>query len=283
MASYRGLFSVFLSILVASAPLACQTSQGVAAAYQHRIPPPVDLAKSVPFSLNPIPGEHFSIRSADQMSPVDKDLLASAHSAIHEAAHNLDLEYNKPAWTTEQIDCPAFPNHLLVRFSRTHGKSDVSVLMVAIPRAASGTVRIIPVLRSGYSLFTPAARNKLTIATFNHIRADHEGTGKPNWVDVARCYIALAGSDPDIPQQAPAAAPGGVSTAGEPILEVAENHQVIIRYETLWPSPTQWKMVFNKQGKLLAVATSHLHVPSVRPVTTQSRERSHARPVPDTF
>lgn len=283
MARARDLLPVFLCFLLTPASLVCQASRQVPAPHQHPIPAPIDLAESVPFSLNPIAGEHFSIRSADQMSPADKDLLASAHSAILEATRNMVPEYSEPGWSAEQIDCPALSNHLLIRFTRTRGKGDVSVFTAAVRRNSPQQVQIIPVLRGGYSLFTPAARNNLTIATFNHIRAEQKSTGKPNWVEVARCYVALAGSDPDIPQQAADDASDGLSAAAEPMLELSESHQPIIRYETLRPSPTQWKMIFDKKGRLLAVSTSNLKVPTVHPVAKESEDKSNARPVPNRF
>jgi hypothetical protein len=71
----------------------------------------------------------------------------------------------------------------------------VSVFTVSIPRGGDGRVRIIPIQRRGYSLFSPAPINALTISAFNHIRAE-EHPKAPDWLGTGLCYAALAGAHP---------------------------------------------------------------------------------------
>ena len=53
----------------------------------------------------------------------------------------------------------------------------------SIPRGGEGRVRIIPIVRKGYSLFSPARIGALTIASFNRIHSEEENTGwRANWL-----------------------------------------------------------------------------------------------------
>ena len=110
-------------------------------------------------------------RSEDQISQQDRLLLADAESSIAEHAGFAGLEFSKSDWKYRQIVCPTFPNHLFVQFTRNNGAGDVSVFSASIPRNGNGRVRIVPILKRGYSLFSPAPINALTISAFNHIRS----------------------------------------------------------------------------------------------------------------
>ncbi len=96
------------------------------------------------------------ILSADQMTRHDRDLEADAEASIQERAGFQNLEFNQGPWTYQQLVCPALPNHLLLRFSRNEGTGEMSMFSAAIPRGGEGRVRIIPIVRKGYSLFSPA-------------------------------------------------------------------------------------------------------------------------------
>ena len=144
------------------------------------------------------PAAAIEFRSYDQMSRQDRDLAADAESAIGERAGFAGLEFNQGKWNYQQIVCPALPNHLFLQFTRNNGTGDVSVFSASIPRGGDGRVRIIPILRRGYSLFSPAPINALTISAFNHIRAEEHSDEPPDWLATGLCYAALAGAHPQV-------------------------------------------------------------------------------------
>jgi hypothetical protein len=90
---------------------------------------------------------------------------------------------------------PALPEHLFLRFTRNDGAGDVSLFSASIPRG-EGRVRIIPIQRRGYSLFSPAPINAMTISAFNHIRDEERSDQAPDWLGTGLCYAALAGAHP---------------------------------------------------------------------------------------
>jgi hypothetical protein len=67
----------------------------------------------------------------------------------------------------------------------------VTLFSAVVPRNGEGHVRVIPVRRRGYSLWTPASSNALTLNDFNHMVK--EGGLSPDWLRLALCYSALAG------------------------------------------------------------------------------------------
>lgn len=199
----------------------------------------------------------LEFRAYDRMSQQDRDLAADAESAIDERAGFAGLEFNQGKWSYQQIVCPALPGHLFLQFTRNNGTGDVSVFSASIPRGGDGRVRIIPILRRGYSLFSPAPVNALTISAFNHIRAEEHVDQTPEWLATGMCYAALAGAHPRIgpPEETDfkklPAAPTGRET-------IPMNGGAVIRFTDVAAAsrPMQWTMTFNGKGKLLRATHS---------------------------
>jgi hypothetical protein len=240
------------------APVEAQTDQVVDA------PHPSHVRKAerrpMPFppgSEMPGPAGALEFRTYDQMTQQDRDLEADAESAIGERAGFANLEFNQGKWSYQQVICPALPHHLFLQFTRNNGKGDVSVFSASIPRGGDGRVRIIPIVRRGYSLFSPAPINALTISAFNHIRAEEHVDTTPEWLATGMCYAALAGVHPQIgpPEvtdihKLPAAPTGR---------EVIPMHGgAVIRFTDVaaLPRPMEWSMTFNGKGKLLKATHS---------------------------
>ncbi len=207
----------------------------------------------------------IEFRSDEQMSRQDRDLAADAESAIGERAGVAGLEFNQGKWSYRQIVCPALPNHLLLQFTRNEGRGDVSVFSASIPREGEGRVRIIPILRRGYSLFSPAPINALTISAFNHIRAEEHSEQPPAWLETGLCYAALAGAHPQVgpPEETedrklPAAPPGRL------VIPIQGGAVISFTDVSAMPRPMQWTMTFNGKGKLIKASHS---------TTPRSKER----------
>ncbi|HUN87083.1 MAG TPA: hypothetical protein VMU48_22080 [Terracidiphilus sp.] len=237
-----------------------------------------------PFStLSPPEKAAFNIefRPADQMTEHDRLLLANAESSIAEHAGLNGLAFEQGNWSYDQIVCPALPNHLFLQYTRNNGTGDVSKFTASIPRNGNGRVRIIPILRRGYSLFSPAPISALTVSAFNHIRAEEPDKESSSWLGNGLCYAALAGAHPRIEfpdesldQERPI--PGVTAT-----LEVPTNGGETIDFAdaAARPRPMEWTMTFTRQGKL--IKARHFPAPTIaaKPIPHGSPELK-VRPVP---
>jgi hypothetical protein len=211
--------------------------------------PPANEAEGPPASLEFVP--------AEQMTPQDRDLEADAESSISQRAGFAGLEFNQGKWSYQQVVCSALPNHLFLQFTRNSGAGGVSVFSVSIPRGGDGRVRIIPILRRGYSLFSPAPVNALTISAFNHIRAEEHPVKAPDWLGTGLCYAALAGVHPQIspPEEAdfhklPAA------PAGREVIPLHGGATIRFTDVAAVPRPMEWTMTFDGKGRLLKATHS---------------------------
>jgi len=241
--------------------------------------------KPVPTAIEPRPftidqtgdqsAHTIEFRAADQMTESDRLLLADAQSSITEHAAFSGFDFDKTNWTYQQIVCPAFPNHLFLQFMRNNGAGDVTVFSASIPREGDGRVRIVPVLRRGYSLWAPAPINAMTISAFNHIRAEEaraadSSESGSDWVGNALCYAALAGAHPRL------VSPDATPAIGKPVpdliavldVNLADKNQEVIRFAdaAARPRPMEWTMTFTKQGKLVKATHSPAPMWSVKPV-----------------
>jgi hypothetical protein len=262
MVRLRLLPVVLSACLFSAAPLHAQSDQSAQPLGITIKPVP---AKAPPMPFPPgseAPGrvKKIEFRTADQMTEKDKLLEADAEASIQERTTWAAMDFNEGKWSYKQVVCTALPNHLFLQFTRNNGTGDVSVFTASIPRNGEGRVRIIPIQRRGYSLFSPAPINALTISAFNHIRVEENATRPPDWLMTGLCYAALAGAKPetvllpalydDRPTTFPAAQPA--------IMEIPAQGGAIIRFADVAasPRPMLWTMTFNGKGKLLKAAHS---------------------------
>lgn len=229
----------------------------------------------------------IEFRPAEQMSEKDKLIEADAESSIQERAGWSAMQFNEGQWSYKQLVCPAFPNHLFLQFTRNNGAGDVSVFSASIPRNGAGDeharVRIIPILRRSYSLFSPAPINALTISAFNHIRDEEHAQKPPDWLTTALCYASLAGAHPEavlIPdppekEKFPAAMPA--------IMEIPAQGGAIIHFADVAarPRPMQWTMVFDGKGKLIKAGHSPAPLITARAIPPGAENK--VRPLPQTI
>jgi len=238
-----------------------------------------------PFALHGPTGPVQSIKvlSETEMSREDRDLVANAQSSIQEDAGVENLGFNEGEWTYHQLVCPALPNHIFLRFTRDTGTQQMSMFSASIPRNGDGRVRIIPIVRRGYSLFSPAPIAALTVAAFNKIRSEENTDVPADWLGTGLCYAALAGGNPQA--SVSESGSGGkedvsseIAATMTPTLEVHSNGGATIRFVDVsaTPRPMEWSMFFDPKGKLLKAT----HVPanvsqSPRPVPGQVVSESH--------
>jgi hypothetical protein len=222
---------------------------------------------------------------AAQMSEKDKLVEAGAESSIQERAHWSDLDFNSGPWSYQQIVCPALPNHLFLQFTRNNGAGDVSMFSASIPRSSDGRVRIIPIERRSYSLFSPAPINALTISAFNHIRAEENADKAPDWLTTGLCYAALAGAHPETVLLADSLIDSSKFPEASPAtMRVPPKGGAIIRFADIAaaPRPMQWTLVFNPQGKLLKASKSPAPLITEKAMTQEIKDLK-GKPIPQTI
>ena len=242
--------------------------------HERIVPAPVEPKPFRALTNRQTPIYTVQFRSPDDISQQDRLLIANAESSITENAGFAGLEYQRSGWTYRQIVCPAFPNHLFLQYTRDSGTGDVSLFSASIPRNGEGRVRIVPILKRSYSLFSPAPINALTISAFNHIRAEEGESANSDWLANALCYAALAGSQPEVlPSDA-------LPSAGHPVaglraqleIEMQGSGQEVIRFDDAagHPHATEWTMTFTRSGRLIEATHRQAGMITAKPLPQKS-------------
>jgi hypothetical protein len=222
-------------------------------------------------------GQEIEFRKVDEMTQSDRLLVANAESSIAEHAGLNGLAFEQGNWTYQQVVCPALPHHLFLQYRRNNGAGDETVFSASIPRDGDGRVRIIPILKRGYSLFSPAPINALTISAFNHIRAEEpEEQRATGWLGNALCYAALAGGHPHLEPPDAEPEPGKPVAAMTAMLDVEVKGGETIKFAdaSATPKPMEWTMTFAKDGKLMKATHTVAQMYAEKPVSKDSPVRS---------
>jgi len=193
-------------------------------------------------------------KSAEEMTAQDRTDAANAEAAIGEKAGFMGLGYDQGKWTYRELVCGALPNHLFLQYTRNNGVGDVSLFSASVPRGGEGRVRIIPIQMRGYSLFSPAPINALTISAFNHIRAEEHAAGEdaPDWLGTALCYAALAGGHPQAARMPGVQESVKADAAPPAMLRVENDGGATLEFADVAANrPMEWTMIFDKKGTLL--------------------------------
>jgi hypothetical protein len=231
---------------------------------------PVPQAKTLtPFSTNASPSgiEQFIVyHPLEQMSQSDRDLAAKTQSAIRDAAAFAGIDFDKEKWRYRQLECQALPGHLFLLFAGDSGVGDASLFSAAIPRAGKGRIRVIPVERRGFSLFSPAPVNALAMAAFNRIRAEEPASPPPDWLSTSLCYAALTEPRSEVSASPSPSPEANIALSFPPTLEVGVDGESTVRFVNVAESrqPMQWALTFDAKGQLVKV----LHFPTPAYATT---------------
>lgn len=250
-------------LILAFLALACASAQGQTAVNDS--PSPSPRMKPVPQKVRPLPfvidarnseaSHGVEFRTVDQMTARDREQAANAESSIGEHTRYTGIEFNQGSWSYQQVVCPALPGHIFLRFLRNNGIGDVSMFTASIPRGDEGRVRIIPIQLRGYSLFSPAPVNAMTLSAFNHIRAEEnpDHAPVPDWLGTGLCYAALAGAHPQLPPESPAVLNARFITDGIAMIDIPDNGGAVISLNdvSVPTRPMTWSMTFDGRGKLL--------------------------------
>ena len=258
-----------LALAAASVAGVCASLSAQTAGDTHKTPPKAEpvLEAALPIAQFSAAGgtvqtsSAIEFRSGGEIAQKDSDLAEGARALIARRAELLGLELNRGHWSYDQLVCSAMPNHLFLRFTENGGAGDVSEFSVSIPRG-EGKLRIIPIMRRGYSLFTPAPSNAQTIEVFNRIRTEEHPVKTPGWLESGLCYAALAGAQPEIAIQASPSAKDSAShqplAAMPAVLKKQSNGGAIVRFadKSALSQPIEWTMIFDGQGRLMKAMRS---------------------------
>lgn len=224
----------------------------------------------------------------EQMSMADRALAEANAAQIARRAglQGFNLAQEGGGWGYEQAVCPVFPDHLILEYSRESGDGDVSLFSVAIPRGsgAGEHVRVIPVRRRSYSLWTPAPSNALTLNDFNHMLGPGAKGIGPDWLTLSLCYTALAGG-----HVRAALVPATAADEAYPLfmpakLSVSDKSgaEVHLVDATHYPEPKakamDWVLTFAQNGQLMKVR--HSVADEVVERSLQAAPAEKAVPVP---
>ena len=219
----------------------------------------------------------------EQMAADDVELVAANNAEIARRAglQGFNLERGG-GWGYEQAVCPVFPDHVILEYSRDNGAGDVSLFSVAIPRgdANGGHVRVIPVRRRSYSLWTPVSSNALTLNDFNHMVKEGGKGVDPDWLTLSLCYAALAGG-----HVRAALVPASPAEEFYPLFVPAKltvtdrgGAQIHLADITHYPEPKvkamDWVLTFAQSGQLLKVKHSVAAEVFERPLPTMPEPKA---------
>jgi hypothetical protein len=176
------------------------------------------------------------------------------------------IEFDKGKWSYQQLQCQALPGHLLLLFTGDSGAGDVSLFSVAIPRVGKGRVRVIPVQRRGFSLFSPAPVNGLATAAFNRIRAQESANQPADWLATGLYYAALTEPRLEVSTSPGPSPQANLALSFPPTLEVGVGGEATVRFVNVAEprQPMQWVLTFDRKGQLLKVE----HFPTPAYATT---------------
>ena len=209
-----------------------------------------------PFSLDVSSGRISGLeyRAPEAMTPEDRSLAESAQAEIMRRADLQGLRMHEDAgWGYEQAVCPVFPEHIILEYSRQAGDGDVTLFSVVVPRGGEGHVRVIPVRRRGYSLWTPTSQNSLTIHDFNHMVK--ESSLPKDWLMTSLCYAALAGGHLRVALIPQTPAEEHYPLATPPMITVSNKGGAEIRFVDAGPATRrgEWVLEFAQNGELKKV------------------------------
>ncbi len=189
------------------------------------------------------------------MNGIDRDLAANSQPAIRDAAAFAGIEFEKGKWSYQQLECQAIPNHLFLLFKADSGAGDVSLFSASIPRDGKGRVRIIPVERRGFSLYSPAPVNALAMATFNRVRAEEPKGPPADWLATSLCYAALTDPNIEIALAPRQATDSDLGLSFPPSLEMGAEGESTVRFvDVATPrQPMQWALTFDAKDQLVKV------------------------------
>lgn len=231
-----------VSLLAQAAGLDC----GRALAQQAAALPSAD-AKTVAVEL----------RSPAQMDDEERALIQAKKQEIRQEADFFGYDLNSGQWEYDQIVCPEMPDDVILHY-RSRSRNGAESLFTAVVPRGSGRVYVVPVLFRNAVPFHAAAGSERSLSVFNHVVPQQvaEAAVQPGgkWLQLAMCYAAVAGAEPQVPQQTDADT--ALVQAPVPTLRMNENHsrEVIFSDRNHARQYMVWIIDFSAKGQVTAAS-----------------------------
>ena len=208
-----------------------------------------------PFSLSAPASDRedaVELRAPEAIDAQDREVIQSAWPVLAQKSSVLGFDLKQGQWSYRQIVCPVLSRHIALLFSNQDEKNPRR-FSVVVPLSSSENVRVLPILRRGYSAFTPAPVSSATIAAFNAIRAHEPSRGQADWLATALCYAALAGAPIQNPR--PDGSGDGLAAAMAPILDLGQRGTATVNLVQAGATrqPERWSLSFDPSGRLVNV------------------------------
>lgn len=233
---------------------------------------PVDAASLVPFSLDataPGGAEGVEFRSAGAITPQDRQAISKAWAAMAKKAAENGFDLDPRGWTYEEIVSPAFSRHVLLLFLHDGSSGERSEFSAIVPRKDTEPLYVIPILRRGYSPYSPAEGNPLTMAAFNQALASERAHEKPYWLWISACYAALSGTQVILPSaKTNEGEDDAAGWATTPSLHAEDDGSAVARF-AVEGTPGRfaaWELTFDRNGNVVRVVVSQVTAPKLKVV-----------------
>jgi hypothetical protein len=232
-----------------------------------------DLEKTLPLPPSGQSKLEVELLPEASISADDKQLIASAAHEIRRRTAIDSIDVGNSNWAVQQIACSAFPRSLVLRYTVGKSPRDRSEFIASIARTGH-EVRLIPIERKGYSIYSPLPANAMTVGAINTMIAREDSNAAIS--QIALCYAALIGAAPEV-------SPDGKSVVRlevPPAIQAATTGDETVLFTTGGIPRQSWTLEFNQQGKLLkAEQVTHdaIKVKKVPPP-----RQLHGVPIPST-
>lgn len=200
--------------------------------------------------------ESLEFRTPDQMTATDRQLAENNQGEIARRAAFQGMrveESGADGWGYEQAVCPVFPQQLILEYSRVDATGSVTLFSAVIPRGSEGHVRVIPIRRRSYSLWTPSSSNAITLNDFNHMVSEGGSGLAPDWLTMGLCYAALAGGHVRAALVTQEVVPFPMYPPARLVLSRDGTAQVQFADVTPGVRAMEWTMMFTQKGRLQKV------------------------------
>ena len=229
------------------------------------LPSGTALAQTAPPSDIPgLPTVSYTVlehRASDAMSPDDAAVVRSRQHEITMEAAMFGYDLNRGHWTSDETECPAMPNALLLHYRTNADTNGAQSLFTAVVPREKGRVLVNPVLYHGATPFEPAIGQKRTMSVFNQMVpadiAQKDVQPEGPWLTLAICYAEIAGAEPRVPEHPELETP--LVRAPPPTIHVSEAKGTMEIQFTGREAPTDytvWNISVDKKGRAVEAASA---------------------------
>jgi hypothetical protein len=227
--------------------------------------------------------------SPDEMSETDRQLVASRHADLQEAARFFGFDPDAPGWSYKQSVSPLLSKHVLLSFTNATPATRASHFMAVVPSSSNEKVQLVPAFARGLRPFKPGWQTKGSYAVFNRLLNSERGarpiSRNSDWIDYAVLYLALIGRIPTVPTESDSIQANWnltVKHGTTPVISVAKDGAATIAFSDLSETErvADWKLAFDKQGQIMSAERQERYPQKVWHISTENGTSDQAAAQP---